>query len=1121
MSEDVKSWLERLGLGQYVDAFAQGAIDWDVFPSLDHEILKEIGVKPPGDRLRILNAIKSLENETAAESFDAPSHVPSEPAVGLIDEAERRQLTVMFCDLVGSTALSASMDPEEYRGVLASYQTTAASAIKRYDGYIARYMGDGLLVYFGYPRAHEDDAERAIRTGIDIIDEVTHLSVGGHGDLQVRIGVSTGVVVVGDIVGEGASEERAVVGDAPNLAARLQAEATPDAIYLSDATRRLVEGRFELKLLGTKALQGFAQPTSMWQVIRERVVDSRFEARTLGEMSPMFGREHELGLVLERWRQARSGEGQMVILTGEAGIGKSRITQAVLDSVSRDTHTRITFQCSPFHADSTLHPAIEHIRRAAGFGPGDPVEEQLDKLEELIGQAVDDARSTAPVLAALVGLDGVARYGPIQMTPQQQRQRTLQALREQLLGLATKKPCLFIVEDAHWIDPTTLELLSLCLDQIDNARALMLITARPTFVHHYGGHPIVTQLTLNRLGRAQISEIVEQLSQGRSMPPELVEVIAEKTDGVPLFVEELTKTVLESDFLRLVGDAYVLDGKVQTLSIPTSLHDSLMARLDRLEPVKDVAQTAACIGREFAYRLLCNVLPISENELQNALAHLTEAELIFSRGDPPEATYLFKHALVRDAAYESLLKSKRQQIHASLVAALKEESETPAEILAHHADAAGFVEQALGHWQQAGDAALARSANQEAVGHLSAAVRLSKTLGDAPQWKEKELELQVTLGQALIATKGYAAEETVQAFDRGLEISEQVDDTALRLRALFGQWTGVYIRGSADGAYAEAFAAAASSQDDSGPRVVALRIQALVEIHSGNFSKALRLVDEALELYVPRAHRGLALKYGHDPKAAALNYKSWLTWLLGYPDQSDACAREALSWAKEIDHANTYGIVHCWGTVVPQVLQRRDVEVEKNALLTIEISNEHEMPLWRGWATAFLGWSRACQGHYEQGLRDMRAGMEELERSGTARLEPLVVGLYAETNSLAGRHDEALRAIEQAFDSLARTRDVAWKAELYRLRADVRKREGSASTSGVRADLEEAVKIARQQQSKSLELRASLGLTRLLMDDADNEGACHLIEPLHRSFSEGFDTPDVKQAGALLGELTS
>ena len=839
MSDAVEQWLDGLGLGKYAEAFAEGAIDWDVVPSLDHEILKELGVRPPGDRLRILNAIQGLGKDTTTENVSASGKFPAAPTAPQIEEAQRRHLTVMFCDLVGSTALSASMDPEEYRDVLASYQTAASSAIKRYDGYIARYMGDGLLVYFGYPQAHEDDAERAIRTGVDVIDNVADLSIRSGRGLQVRIGVSTGMVVVGDIVGEGASEERAVVGDAPNLAARLQGAATPNAIYLSDSTRRLVEGRFELENLGTKALLGFAQPTPVWQIIRERVVDSRFEARTLGDLSPMFGREQELGLVLERWRQAQAGEGQMVVLTGEAGIGKSRITQAVLDSVSTDTHTRITYQCSPYHADSALQPTIEHIRRAAALESSDSVEEQLDKLEVMLRPATDDVGSAAPLLAALVGLDGVARYGPLQMTPQQQRQRTLQALREQLVGLATKKPCLFIVEDAHWIDPTTLELLSLCLDQIDNARVLMLITARPTFEHHYGGHPIVTQLTLNRLGRAQISEIVRQLSGGRSMPLELVEVIAEKTDGVPLFVEELTKTVLESDFLRLVGNTYVLDGEVQSLTIPTSLHDSLMARLDRLEPVKDVAQTAACIGREFAYRLLSKVVPLSETELQNALAHLTEAELVFSRGKPPEATYLFKHALVRDAAYESLLKSKRQQIHASLVAALEEDLETPAEILAHHADAAGFVEQALGFWQQAGDAALARSANQEAVGHLSAAVRLSKTLGDAPQWKEKELELQVTLGQALIATKGYSAEETVQAFDRALEISEQVDDTALRLRALFGQWTGLYIRGAATRTYSDAFASAARSQDHSGPRVVALRIQALVEIHVGNFSKAL------------------------------------------------------------------------------------------------------------------------------------------------------------------------------------------------------------------------------------------------------------------------------------------
>jgi len=1117
---DIRQWLQSLDLGEYADAFEENRVDLSLILDLDHTVLKEIGVTVIGDRIRILKAAQNAGSGTDTHRNESIHASRPSLQVHSGSEAERRHLTVLFCDLVDSTALSESMDPEQYRDVLTTYQSAATAAVQRYDGYIARYMGDGLLVYFGYPQAHEDDAERAIRAGFQIIDRVAALPVKDGSELHVRIGVSTGLVVVGDLVGEGASEERAVVGDTPNLAARLQSIAEADTVYLSDSTRRLVAGRFECEDLGARTLKGFSQPVPIWRLVRERVVDSRFEARVSGPIGALFGREHELGLILDRWRQSQSGEGQMVFLSGEAGMGKSRITRAVLDSIADADHTRIVYQCSPYHTDSALHPSIEQLRRAAGFGVGDRLETQLNKLEDLLRQGVDEIGAAVPLVAALLGLDGATRYGAIQLTPQQQRQRTLQALSDQLLGLASKKPILFVVEDAHWVDPTTLELLQLIIERIARARVLVLVTARPTFEHQFGGHPIVTQLALNRLGRPQTLAIIGALSGGRSMPQELLEAIASKTDGVPLFVEELTKTVLESEFLQLDGDAYVLRSSVQNLTIPASLHDSLMARLDRLESVKDVAQTAACIGREFDYQLLSKVSPLSQTELGQALTHLSDAELIFRRGKPPDATYTFKHALVQDAAYESLLKSRRQQIHGRLVAALVDEQAVAPEIFAYHAEAAGFLEQAIGYWQQAGETGLARSANQEAVAHFSSAIRLTRSLGDEVKWKEKELEFQVALGQALIATKGYAADETANAFDRALELTEQVGPTPFRIPALYGRWAGLYVSSAPTRASMDEFSAAANDQSDTGPRVIALRMHALEETHSGNFPEALQLVDETLRLYVPGQHNRLALQYGHDPRAAGLIYKRWLLWLLGYPDRSDAIGQEALKWAEEVGHANTLGIVRCWGLVLPEVFQRRPAGVAEQARVAIEFADEHLMPLWRAWSRVFLGWARVQQAEHDEGLQDMRRGLDELDQVGAGRFQALVLGLYAEANSLAENHETARRAIKQAFESLVRTRDTAFEPDLYRMRADVLRREGACEVSLIRADLETAVEIARQQRSKTLELRATLGLARLLMKEADGRRAFELLEPLYEGFTEGFETPDMKEVKMLVEELS-
>jgi class 3 adenylate cyclase len=681
---DVAAWLRDLGLGQYEGRFRENEIEADILPELTEADLEKLGL-PLGPRKRILKAIANLGDEDKAPrrtSLGRPS--PD-------DAAERRQLTVMFCDLAGSTALSARLDPEDMRHVIRGYQDACSGVVARYDGFLAKFIGDGVLAYFGFPRAHEDDAERAVRAGLEIVGVVGTLKTRAMEKLQVRIGIATGLVVVSDLVGQGAAQEQAVVGDTPNLAARLQGVALPGQVVIAEATRRLLGDVFDITHLGGQSLKGVAGQPSAYRVISERIAESRFEARASGAMSNMVGRDHELALMLERWKQAKAGEGQLVLLSGEAGIGKSRLTRGMIDAVSSEPHMRVSCQCSPYHADSPLYPVIQQLAFAAGIKTDDDNDDKLDRLEKvLVG-----AESDRPLLAALLGLQTEGRYGTLNLTPQQQRARTLQALVNQLVELSRRKPVLFVLEDAHWIDATTLELVDLCLDRVANAGVMMLVTTRPTFQHGFGGHPIVTKLALNRLGRDQTTSIINRLTNGKTLPGELLDVIAAKTDGVPLFVEEITKTVLESGELRETASAYQLTGPLNRLTIPSTLYDSLMARLDRLQPVKEVAQTAACIGRDFDYRLLKAVSPLDDAALQDALQRLTSAELIFRRGMPPDSAYIFKHALVRDAAYENLLKTRRQTIHARLVEALEANGGAAPELLAHHATVAGMTEPAV------------------------------------------------------------------------------------------------------------------------------------------------------------------------------------------------------------------------------------------------------------------------------------------------------------------------------------------------------------------------------------------------------------------------------------------
>ena len=1111
---DIATWLSGLGLDQYKQAFIDNDIDGEFLRKLTNDDLKDIGVASVGHRRKLLEAIASLD------SAPGSAHGSSAPALAIAPgqpDAERRQLTVMFIDLVGSTGLSAQLDPEDMREIIRLYQNTVAGEITRFEGHVAKFMGDGVLAYFGWPRAHEDEAERAVRAGLAVMQAMGRLPTQGGKVLQARIGIATGLVVVGDLVGEGAAQEQAVVGDTPNLAARLQGVAEPGMAVIAEATRRLLGDTFRLRNLGTQTLKGIKGSTPAYAVLGERPLESRFAARQGAAAAPIVGRDQELSLLQERWRQATTGEGQVVLLTGEAGIGKSRITEALVDSVRDGPHFLLRFQCSPYNVDSALYPVIQHLIFAAGFGADDSTDHRLDKLESLLARAGDNISEAAPLMAALLGLDAEMRYGAMTLSPQQRRNRTLAALIDQLAGLAGRKPVLWVIEDVHWIDPTTLEFIELALDRVQGTCALMLITARPIFVASFASHPVVTRLALNRLARAATQAIVSRITRGKRLPDALLHEISARTDGVPLFVEEMTKAVIESGVLHEEADAYHLDGPLSALAIPTTLHDSLMARLDKLQPVKEVAQMASVIGRNFDHGTILALAGLPEAQLVEAMRKLVEAELVFRRGTPPDASYLFKHALVRDAAYESLLKTKRISLHARLLDIL-EGGEAAPEVKAQHAEAAGLMARALDYWEQAGQQALAKPAYVEATASFENAIRLCRLLGEDEQSKMREQNLQLQLGQALIANKGYSAPATLRAFERALLLADEIGDVSLQLPALYGQWASYYIRGTGSGELAPRFAGLAKTQTETGPILVGLRMLGLERFHEGRFKESLELVRSSIDMYDPVAHRDLARRFGHDPRTAATNYEVWNLWHLGFPDQAAQRIEENMRWTQQVGHANTTGIALCYGVNVPNIWMRRLDKVESAARETIRHAEEMSLGFWHAWGLVYLGWALSQQGK-ASGIEEIEAGLMGAQRIGAGRMEPLHLGLAADAYSHAGRLNEARSAIARAFTALAHGCDLALAAELHRRRAALLLHADADQSSAAGADLRRALEIARQQESPMLQLRAARDLARLLAGQGERRQAADLLSPIHDWFTEGFDLPDLKEAKALLDEL--
>jgi class 3 adenylate cyclase/tetratricopeptide (TPR) repeat protein/ABC-type transport system involved in cytochrome c biogenesis ATPase subunit len=1114
---NIQNWLADLGLEKFAAAFAEAEVRFSDLAGLTDEDLKEIGL-PVGPRRRASDAIKAMRETGGSAAIGAsntPIEHPGRPAPDAPSDAERRHLTVMFVDLVGSTEMASRIDAEDMRSVITGYQNTVAGVVSRFEGFVAKFMGDGVLCYFGWPRANEDDAERAVRAGLAIIDSIRTTKAPDGTVLATRIGVATGVVIVGDLIGSGATQEAAVVGETPNLAARLQGIAQPNQLVLPDEMRRLLGGAYRLISIGEQALKGVGAPVEAFVVDGETAQESRFAARQSGTLTPIVGRDREIELMLERWALARSGQGQMVVVSGEAGIGKSRITRAVIDAIAQSAHVRMTYQCSPYHADSAFYPVIQQMSFAARFASADGPEARLDKLEAMLG--ADDG--TLRLIASMMGLDGAGRYGALTLTPAQQRAQTMKALAGLLVRQARDTPLLLVFEDLHWIDPTSLELLDLLLDAIANQRIMILATARPTFEYGFGGHPIVTRFALNRLGREQIRAIVAKLTHGKAVPDEIMEIIAQRTDGVPLFVEELTKTILESGALKEEGDRLVLNGPLSTIAIPATLHDSLMARLDRLQPIKDVAQTAACIGREFSHRLLARIAHLPDGELTAALDGLITAELIYRRGLPPEATYLFKHALVRDAAYESQLKEKRRAIHARILTALESDTDIDPEVLATHAEAANLIERAIDLWEAAGKAAMARPAFKEGISNLRRAITLinpSVEGGERPVI-ERALALQVQLGMACLQGRGYAADETKTEMERALVLADLIGDTPLRFDVVFALWTGRYVRAEHAEAlsWSQLLLEVAETSGDTTELVLANRARAVFSLMSGRLAEAQSFLDKSLAAYDPARHDGIAFRFGQEIGVATHIYHAFNAILLGDTRRAARHAREAETRAVASGHIITLCYMH--GHFIICALTANDEPALVHHLNALKpIVEEHKLHIWLNIARIaadLLSAGRgdpACIDQYFKLDADMIAG-----RNGvflpTFRIEAgkraLALGLRRQARELAAMAQEMIEATGEMYSL----------CDLHRLKAALANFDGNEEAA--EKHLHAALDVARQQGSKLWELRAAIDLARLWQGRGRVDEAVSVLTPIHASIADGDCPEDQATARALLAEL--
>jgi class 3 adenylate cyclase/predicted ATPase len=1066
---------------------------------------------------------RPLDEAAAAEAVDAKT---TEQKTAHRDEAvplERRQLTIASCELLpGATA--ARMDPEDLREVIQGYHNCVVETIRRHNGLVANTHGNTAVVYFGYPQAHEDDPERAVRAALELIE--TNWALKTRRSSQTRVGIATGLVIVGDITDAKGVHERGVIGETPNVAAQLQAIAEPDTVIIAESTRRLLGNLFELDDLGTKDLKGIAAPVRVWTALRQSRAAGRFEAFHATGLTALVGREEELELLLRRWSRAKAGEGQVVLLSGEAGIGKSRLTAALLEAIAKEPHTRLRTFCSPQHTDSALYPTIGQIERTAGFTRDDALPAKLDKLDALLAQSSTTAQDAA-LFAEMLSLPNDGRYPALELTPQQRRQKTLEALALQVAALTRKNPVLMVFEDAQWTDPTSLELFSRIVDRIPTLRVLLIVTYRPEFPPPWLGRPYVTALTVNRLIEREAGTMIERIVGNKPLQAGIRKDIIERSDGIPLFVEEMTKAMLEAG-----GESKAEKTLPFTEAVPASLQASLMARLDRLGSAKVVAQIGAVIGRQFTHALIAAVAGEAEPDLQSALHQLIEAGLLFSQGVAPHATYLFKHALVQDAAYDTLLREPRRVLHAQIADALERQfadiAENQPEILARHCVEAGLIEKATALWDRAGQRSLERSALNEAVEQFTRGLDQIAALPATPPLRQRQIKLQIGLAYSIYHAKGFVAAETKAAFDQARAmiqqaeaLGEHVEDPLLLYSVLYGFFIAKFIpfEGDAACALASQFLELARQQKAIAPIMIGHRLLGTTLLCLGEPAKGLKHLDQAAALYEPTAHRSLTTHFGHDIGPATHSLRSLALWLLGYPETALAEIDYSLKAARETTHAPT--LMFTLGmTTFTQICCRNYARGNTQIDECIALAEEKGIVQWKMLATAHRGCLQALVGRSAEGIQTISFGIDGWRSSIGATIFATFwssyLGLaYADL----GKLDDAWRRIYETTSAIETTKEKWCEAELHRIAGEITLKSPERNAAKAETYFERALAVARHQQAKSWELRGTMSLARLWRDQGKPQQARELLAPVYGWFTEGFDTLDLKEAKALLGEL--
>jgi len=1115
---DLSEWLGRYGLGQYAQIFDENHIELSMLPELTDTDLKTLGLSL-GHRKILLRAVgASTALDRSSDATSAGSTLGMEASSPSQDrEAELRQITVMFCDLVGSTQLSEKLDPEDLQVLIDAYREVCSSAIRRYGGQVASFAGDGVMAFFGWPRAHEDAAVRALHAGLETLSAVTNIA--GPVRLASRAGICTGRVVVGQVGRGGPGEAIEAVGETPNIAARLQTLAEPNTLVVSESTRRLTSAAFDFQDLGYKELKGITKPLRAYRVLAAKNQGTRFEAAHASYLSPLIGRSSELNLFLDRWQKAKEGDGQVILLSGIPGVGKSRLIYELKASIRDEPHLLWSFQCSSYHSQSAFLPIIEQIERAAAFKADDSDTDKFAKLKAYLPASIDDPVDPALLIANLLSISAGDHNELSKLSPQQIKNRTISKLVEMLRTFSEQRPMLCIFEDAHWMDPSTLELLELAISRIDRASVLLVVSHRPEFRRTWPSGANVTMHSLTRLSRSEVTRMIGDLLKNSTMPQQIVDQIIDKADGLPLFIEELTSGTIRVPTQRRPGEHNL--GKITqpaALKVPETLHDALMERLDRVvRGGRSVAQIAAVIGREFSYDLLALASRTDEKDLLSSLSLLEEADIILRLEVSPSVRFAFKHVLLRDAVYDSLLRAKRRETHADIAAVLEEHFaelvENQPEILAYHYSEAGNNQYAIRWWRESGRRALANSANVEAIGHFRNALQLLSVMPDTAERTKEEIEIRLALGIPLIAVRGYAAEETREAFARALTLCVKLGNPPEYFQALFGLWGHSWMGGNNDQALAIAhdFMSRSRASGNNDLLMMAHRIMGSTLLTVGDFQSSRLHFEETIGLSDRTSRRPLYSLYMVEPQVASLLLLSWDLWFLGYPDQSLARVSEALALAQNLVQPYSIAFAHYMTSVV-HLLRGEPAAALESAEQSSEISKEQRFSLYvllssisRGRALSELGRAREAQ-------IDIQREIAEARQKGVGFMLPMMHSWLADAHAESDENEAALSIVEQTLADMNDATGRSWESELYRQKARFLLALDAAKVSEAESFLKRAIDVARRQNAKSLELRATTDLATLWRAQDRVDEARDLIDPIYRWFREGTATADLRRA---------